>query len=91
VDEEIGPVSIPNFYFCILYFCTSNRLTVMYLPTLYYMMPLRNAVLLIYISVQRHRVITGDEFFKILKTWISLAALGYFRLPAPRLSNDFAF
>ena len=46
------------------------------------MMTLRNAVLLIYISVQRHRVITDDEFFKIFKTWITLADLGYFGLPA---------
>jgi hypothetical protein len=46
------------------------------------MMTLRNAVLLIYISVQRHRVITEDEFFKIFKTWITLADLGYFGLPA---------
>ena len=45
-------------------------------------MTLRNAVLLIYISVQRHRVITEDEFFKIFKTWITLADLGYFGLPA---------
>lgn len=48
------------------------------------MMPLRHAVLFIYISVQGHRVITDDEFFQIIKTWITLTDLAYFRLPAPK-------